>query len=262
VLTSSFWAGRNLGSVLTAGEAAALAATNCFDAVLDTDLGFSSLVNCAEAGGADAARTASRLFSFLDSGHTLKDAIGAGLGRLGMAPGNVEGSWHFHYDPIPPRPDTQPTDGSVGSGSGQGPGILLKRSNSTAAYYLVDGVAHHVPDGGTYICLAERVPTMFNVDEHEWAALVTTFGADAACPATGLPAQRSLTPETVRNFLLRTGDGSETYLVGTDGFRTPLFDGASHFNCLAESYLVWDWASAQELTRFQRHPTIAATGCL
>ena len=154
-------------------------------------------------------------------------------------------------------PTGQPPTGDIDQYSGV---RILKRSGSTASFVLdVNGVAHHIPDNGTYVCNARFMPTIFNVDDAEWASLVTGgVGTDATCPS-GEP--RNLSPSNPRDdFLLRLEDGS-IYIVD-EGYVVPLFSGQEHFDCLAESFLVWDFVTADEFSRFDRHPFVAARGCL
>ncbi|MGH9224202.1 MAG: hypothetical protein ACRD2W_10580 [Acidimicrobiales bacterium] len=151
--------------------------------------------------------------------------------------------------PPPPVPPTQPTDGRIG-GTSPTSGHLIKQPG-TPASHLVDRVARHVPFGNTYICLAERVPTRYEVDDTLRAELVDGLGPDATCPegVEGLEL-RSLPPGTAEGFLLRSGDGTKNHLV-VDGFRVSPFSAASHFSCLARSHLVWDWVTDAELDWFR-----------
>jgi hypothetical protein len=166
--------------------------------------------------------------------------------------------WEWTWDrgcvdaayPVPPG---QPTNGSDPTAAGT---LILKRSNSVATFVLdTEGVAHPIPDGGTYICNAYHYPVMWNVDDTEWASLVTSLGAPATCP-TG--PSRALFPDTTEDFIVRQSDGS-SFLVDF-GRRGPIISGDA-FNCLVERFLVWDWVSDDELEQIPRDPSIAARFC-
>jgi hypothetical protein len=186
--------------------------------------------------------------------------------RRRTIPANCVGEWNDAtwswpvntacVDAANPVPDDQPHDG--GTGQPATAQYMIKRVGSQASYVVDDQhVAHHIPDGGTYLCDAARLPVRYNVDDTEWAALVTAEGAPATCLTT--PA-RGLYADTVHNFLLRTSAG-DAYFVGTDGYRIPLFSGDEVWQCMTNKYLVWDAVTGTELERFQPHPSTVATGC-
>lgn len=170
-----------------------------------------------------------------------------------------DGVWAWSWDPdcvdaAYPVPPGQPINGSDPSAAGT---LILKRSNSVETFVLdTDGVAHPIPDGGTYVCNAHHYPVMWNVDDTEWASLVTSLGAAATCP-TG--PSRALFPDTTEDFIVRQPDG--TSFVVDYGMREPILSGEA-FNCLVERFLVWDWVSDDELEQIPRNSSIAARFCL
>lgn len=154
--------------------------------------------------------------------------------------------------------DGQPSDGSLASYTG----ARILRKNSGAAFILdTAGVAHPLVNGNSYICAAKYVPVQYGVDDGEFAAAAPGgIGSDAICPpASGTP--RNLAPGNPQNnVILRSGDGSEVYIV-QDGYLVALLNGASDFACFSERMLVWDWVSDEEFARFRRHPSIVASSC-
>jgi len=154
--------------------------------------------------------------------------------------------------------DGQPSDGTINGYTG----AKILRKNSGAAYILdTSGVAHHIADGNTYICASKYIPVQYGVDDGEFAAQTTGgIGTDAICPpASGIP--RNLAPGNPQNnVMLRSGDGSRTYIV-VNGYLVALLNGASDFACFSERMLVWDWVSNDEFGRFRRHPSIVAQSC-
>lgn len=173
---------------------------------------------------------------------------------------SLEGTVNFSLRPFLILPPQQPTTGDPDEWDGA---RILKRTGSSASYVLdTDGVAHHIPDGETYVCNAKHYLVEFNVDDAEWSEQVTAVGDDATCPSG---ADRALAPETLASVkvLLRRVDG-ETWL--TEDFNgaahlVPLFSGDAVFSCMVEKYLVWDQVDYDEHARFDNHPFIAATGC-
>lgn len=164
-------------------------------------------------------------------------------------------------DAAHPVSETQPRDGATGGSSptdSPGSRFLIKLSDGRQSYVLDNAnLAHHIPDGLTYLCNADYLPTWFDVDPDEYLAVVAGTAEDAGCPSG---TKRSLYPDTVANFLLRT-PGGDVYFVGTNGRRVPLFSGSAVFSCMADRYLVWDQVTPTELDRFMPDPSVAATGC-
>jgi hypothetical protein len=178
--------------------------------------------------------------------------------ELGLSPRSLDLTY------LAPTPASQPTDGNVGGGPVTTPPtgamLILKRANSTASYLLDSaGVAHHIPDPGTYVCLAGYWPVKYGLDDASFSALATSIGTDASCPPpVGSP--RQLTGADSTGFLLRTADGT-TYLVNSAGFRVPLFSGQAQFDCMAATHLVWDFVTATELRNIRTDPSQIGTGC-
>lgn len=176
----------------------------------------------------------------------------------------------FRLPPPPPRaaPDSQASNPDVNSPPEAG--YLIKSPGTPRSYYVVNRVAKHVPDGWTYVCLAQRVPTQFEVDEARFAELVDQISPDdATCPGRvehleerSIGAVRDDGTLLADGFLLRMENG-DAYLV-KEGYRVPLFSGPEHFQCLAATRLTWDIVTERELwgSRIKQHPYIVATGCL
>jgi hypothetical protein len=152
-----------------------------------------------------------------------------------------------------------PTDGNPATARGA---RILKRTGSTASYVLDEsGVAHHIPDGGTYICNAQHYLVQFNVDDAEWAAQVRSVGTDATCPSGK---GRGLGPKTVpAGVLLRLEEEGDMFLTSTwngESRLVPVFGGQEIFDCMVEKYLAWDWVTYDEYDNFRHHPIEAAVG--
>lgn len=169
--------------------------------------------------------------------------------------------------PTPPPSTGQPSGGgSANPGGSPMPdgGLIVKVSNGPASYFVDGaGVAHHIPDGGTYQCLADRYPVRYHLDPSRLGAFAPGgFGADATCPSTPVVV---VSPDTTsgaygfRNVLLRRFDGA-AWIVDGNGYRVSIVDGAS-FNCFAESYLVWDELTTAEIERFTPDSVIAGRFC-
>lgn len=163
----------------------------------------------------------------------------------------------------PPVPSGQGGDGSIGSGSGGSSGpagrMILKKKNSIESFVLDHGgIAHPIPDGGTYLCNAYVMPVRYGVDAAEFAgAAPGGVGSNATC--SNAPA-RSLSPASTRSYILRLASG-EAWLVDTLGRRTRILDGVNGFDCFAERFLVWDQVSQDELRRFSTVPGDVGTFC-
>lgn len=183
-----------------------------------------------------------------------------GIGVVGDEGNDIE--MRFKAPPAPPpRPAGQPTSGDLPSGSDSlPPNVILKRAGSSAAYWLdSDRDAHRIPDGGTYICLAQAMPVWFGVDDAEWTVAVrgNASAADATCPPAPA-APRSLSPDNAHDVLMRDTSGG-WYLIRDDGTRTYLLFEGSEPSCLFDNMLVWDHVTTIELARFDNRPADAGT---
>jgi hypothetical protein len=183
-----------------------------------------------------------------------------GIGVIGDEANDIE--MRFTGPPAaPPLPDGQPTDGGLPGGTDSlPPNVILKRAGSTAAYWLDSARnAHHIPNGGTYVCLAQVMPVWFGVDDAEWTAAVrgNAQAPEATCPPAPA-AQRSLSPGNASNVLMREPDGAWN-LVRADGTRTVLLFTGGEPSCLYDNLLVWDYVSTVELARFDIRTSDAGT---
>lgn len=275
--TSAYWATRNMGAVLGPVKAAALAASNCIGDVARENVSLHTLSDCAEGAGEQAAQAVSRLFTFLDSGHTLKDAIGAVGSRVGFS-GAVDGDWHFHRD-RPPSP--APPGGGSGSGTNPGGGpdgtILVDGgigiphdvgghgTHSGTVYVAVDhsGVAYgmnlaNALDYETYDCLARRYPMRSYLPPSKLAAYghlqesIYPATCDASIPVRNIPTNAT-------NFILREVTGTAWFIDGNSDLHW-IPDGFT-FICFAQAYYVLDHTPWEQIVRFQDPVYAGDVGC-
>jgi hypothetical protein len=231
---------------------------NCGWALTVNQVDMGSALNCAKTLGLNIGRKAISdvIDDFLfaaDATITLSDDL-----ALHLAPLDLHLSYIF---PPTDAPAWQPGSGNIPGGSGTTTGpFIVKRAGSTAAYVVDGGVAHHIPDGGTYICNAYHYPVRWGVDDASWAQLVTGVGADASCPSGPGRDLRPSNPAAI-NVLLRQPDGT-AYLVEPNGQRVPLLLDVSHpFECWAQDYMVWDWVSDQDINHFSSDPARIGAVC-
>jgi hypothetical protein len=159
-------------------------------------------------------------------------------------------------------PTTVPKNGAIEPVTGV---RIVKRVASRSAYVLRDGVAHSIPNGGTFICNAEYYPIEFNVPPAVWNKRVKAEGDDARCPAGRQP---ELGPATLATgyLLIERDEARETdprkgaWQV-VDGQRVPAPKEGPMFDCLSRRYLAWDYVSTQEIRAFPRHPTLRRARC-
>lgn len=237
------------------------------------------MVGCGYSLGASAASVRSSLNCaktlLLTGGETvLKSAVSIGLvvidGAITSADTlriNSSAPWDLrltYFAPPPPIPPSQPTEGSLDNPPPPAPGDaptpvrLLKVRGSNASYLLTsDGVAHPIPDGGTYICNARRLPVQFEIDP-ERLSQVAPGGIGEPTGCVDLP-QRSLQQGTVAGFLLRKSDGT-AYITNSRGQRALVFGNGS-FACFARTTPVWDFVTDAELARIPAEPSIAGRAC-
>lgn len=176
------------------------------------------------------------------------------------------GPWQVQLKNYPapaPVPPTQDTDSSVPpTTSPPAPGTartrILKMANSRVTYLLDrDGVAHHIPDTGTYVCNAVVYPAQWNVTAEQLEQIVVGgVGTDATCPSA---ARRSLTSNSAAGFLLRQADG-DAYIVNSSGRKEFVF-GYGSFDCFAQNALVWDLVTDAELSGVPNVPSSAGRMC-
>jgi DNA uptake protein ComE-like DNA-binding protein len=242
-------------------------------AVLNT-CGFSPAVSGA---GLEAALQCAKTYTLTDDHKpagtslstwaSIKKAISIGLFISSAAISAADtitvnlGDWNLSLtwrNPAPPTPSGQPTAGRFGAGNPPPTVRLVKLAGSNASFVRDgDGVAHPVPDGGTYICNTRAMPTQFNVADLGSVA-PGGVGSPATCP---LNAHRTLTSDTTRGFILRTAAGA-AYIVGDNGLREPIPNGAS-FNCFAANHLVWDYVDENtELPYVAADPSSAGRFCI
>lgn len=170
----------------------------------------------------------------------------------------INGDVRLVFNPppaAPQRPPEQPVDGGVSGADSLPPNVILKRAGSSASYWLDSGRnAHHIPDGGTYVCLTKVMPVWYGVDDAEWAAAVRGHAnaPDASCPPAPA-AERSLTPENSKNVLMRVVAEDDWYLIRGDGTRTLLLVDHEP-SCAFDDLLVWDYVTTIEIERFHKRP--------
>jgi hypothetical protein len=254
-LDAVFLATEHLGTVRALDVPATI--SDCLNTLNRASLGLGSVLGCAEQAlkeGKAPRRVVEAITRSLNAFTLFRD-----LNEVdALSDQSLDGTVTFRLRPHPEAPAGQPTSGDPNQAGTR----ILKRTGSTASYVLdTNGVAHHIPDGGTYICNAKHYLVQFNVDDSEWAAEVRSVGADATCP--GGPERVLAENAPLGTVLLRRPSG-ETYLTrqlnGTT-YLVPLFSGTSVFNCMVEQYLVWDQVTDAEYGRFAHHPFEAATGC-
>ena len=114
-------------------------------------------------------------------------------------------------------PATQPVGATVSTANaGQVSTFIIKMAGSPASYVRDSaGVAHPIPNGGTYICNANNYPTEYNVSPTTFNQLVRSIGSAATCPPAGNA--RQLTSRTADGYLLRDADGNAWVVQG--GYR-------------------------------------------
>jgi hypothetical protein len=173
-----------------------------------------------------------------------------------------EGNDRDNVNSARPGPTDVPKVGTVEPVTGT---RIVKRGASRAAYVVIDGVAHPVPDGRTYICSAEYYPVEFNVQAPVWNRRVKTEGHDTRCPVGPPP---EITPATLtdRYLLLEhdeapENDPREAIWQIVDGQRVPVPLHGPTFDCLTQRYLVWDYISEQKVRTFRRHPSLRTARC-
>lgn len=193
---------------------------------------------------------------------------------------DAAGTWDMTFRLPAPTPST------VSDGQASNPdattappsaGFLLKSPGTIAAYYVVDRVAYHVPDGGVYDCLAGKVPTQFEVEEERKPLFFDSYAdTDATCPGgvshianrqIGAYLKEDPSIRASEGFLIRRRDG-RAFLV-KDGYLVPVLTGDEYFECMARTRLTWDRVTDQELYEAdfgppgpkENHPSIVATWC-
>lgn len=171
---------------------------------------------------------------------------------------SIPGEVALVFEPPPPAPQLppgQPTDGGLSGADSLPSNVILKRAGSPASYWLdSDRNAHHIPDGGTYVCLSKVMPVWYGVDESEWTAAVRgdPDAPEARCPPA--PAEeRSLTPENSKNVLMRVVEDDAWYMIRPDGTRTLLLVDDEP-TCAFDDLLVWDFVTTIEIERFDKRP--------
>lgn len=177
-------------------------------------------------------------------------ADGVSLGMVGDDANDVRMQFNGPPEQVPPGFN----DGALPDGAASLPAtVMLKERDPSIAAYLRSGdrVAHHIPDGGTYECLAPNVPVWFGVDAGEFDAAIDGRGEEATCPpAPG--GRRDLT--MWRNVLLRDRDGGVWWYVRPDGNLVALNDGQDGPTCRFDDLLVWDMVTDEELRSLPGDP--------
>lgn len=267
VNTSAYWTTRNMNAVLSGGAATALAAANCIGDIARKRVGLRSIVDCAEGGGSESAAAASRLFSFLDGGYTLEDAVRAVGSRLGFG-GAVDGTWHFHRkQPLsPPRLGSGHGGGTNTQGGPDGAisfdgGINIPhdinghgpRSGTVYMVYDDSGVAYGMNlakplDYATYDCLARRHPmrSYLPIDKLADYGHFQESIYPASCDES-VPVRE--TPNNATNFILRETTGTSWFIDGNSDLHW-IPDGGT-FICLAQRYYVLDHTPWEQILQFE-----------
>ena len=177
-------------------------------------------------------------------------ADGVSLGMVSDDQNDVRMQFTAPLGPLPPGFN----DGGLPNGAASLPAnVVLKEPDPSIRSYLRTGnrIAHHIPNGGTYVCLAPNVPVWFGVDADEFEAATDSRGADATCPpAPGEPRDLS----KWRNVLLRDLDGGVWWYVRADGNLVALNDGQDGPGCRFDDLLVWDMVTDEELQSFPGDP--------
>jgi hypothetical protein len=154
--------------------------------------------------------------------------------------------------PPPPQPIQGRSDPDVRIIPSEG--YLIKVPDAPTSYYVTNRVARHVPNGGIYDCLADRVPTRYEVGPALFNELVDSISAqDASCPggvehltmaALGAWADEGQTTRRYEGYLVRLDDG-QGYLV-RNGLLEPIASDGGVFECLARTRWTWDRAGNAE----------------
>lgn len=154
------------------------------------------------------------------------------------------------------RPPAQPIQGPSDPDVSSIPpdGYLIKIPGAPTSYYVTNRVAHHVPNGGTYDCLADRVPTRYEVGPALFDELVDAVSSrDASCPAgvehlvvaaIGAWADEEQTKRRYEGYLVRLDDG-QGYEI-RNGLLEPIVSDGNVFECLARTRWTWDRAGTAE----------------
>ena len=265
--TSAYWSTRTMYEVVGKKAAVVLSSLNCFTAIAWENVSLGSLVDCAEGAGVEAAKAIGRVLVFLDSGHTLKDAMAAVKARLGWG-GPIDGEWHFHRHHAPAPP---PAGGGHGSGTNPAGGpdgtILVDGgigiphdvyghgTHSGTVYVALDGsgVAYGMnladeSDYDTYDCFARRYPMRSYLP----LAKLEAYGHrqesiyPAECNDT-VPIRHVAANAT--NFILREKTGT-AWFVDADSNLHWIASGGT-FICLAQRYYVLDHTPWAEISQFE-----------
>ena len=174
-------------------------------------------------------------------------ADGVSLGMVGDDQNDVRMQFN---GPVPNQPGLH--DGGLANGAASLPAnVILKVAGPARTTYWLDEdrVAHHIPDGMTYICLAETMPTWFGVDDAELSEAVDSYGDEAACPPSSAP-PRDLGPDTWRNVLMRHDGDSAWWYVRPDGNVVALLDHPDGPTCRFDDLLVWDFVADEDISAF------------
>jgi hypothetical protein len=231
--TAGFWAARTMNAVLPIDKARALAKLSCALDLVRSSVTYRSVVDCAESVGAKAAEAISRMFLFLDSGHTLMDSLDAAKARIGFGNGDVEVDWHFHrhQPPVSPAPGSEfggghNNDGGpdctiVSDGGINIPHDVNGHGTDSGTIYMVydnNGLAYGMnlanpADYAIYDCLARRYPMRSYLPISKLAAYghLQESVYDASCNEA-LPVR--IVPANATNFILRETTGTSWFVDG------------------------------------------------
>jgi hypothetical protein len=205
---------------------------------------------------AEIARAARRRARLLTNNQLFVALLGAVVGAIVSAVLTLELS-----DDERPRPG--PTEiARIGTIEPVVGTRILKREPTIKSYVLIDGVAHSIPDGATYMCSAIYYPVEFDVSASTWNKRVRSEGEQIGCPTGEQP---PLGPKLLGDRYLLIEPENEhqekrVWLV-VDGRIVPVPTSDDTFDCLARRYLVWDFVGADVLRKFPRHPTINRARC-
>ena len=171
-------------------------------------------------------------------------------------------AWYFAQDDGSTGDDTgtettlgdMPRDGEFESLS-QLPGALLVKvpAPDRSSYLRFNDTSWSIQTGPQYQCLADFLPTVFNLSDEGQEQLLSDRSPGAPTCPPGRTERRDLRPETIRNFLLFTGNGEDDkpwWFVNAEGELLDLTQ--PEFDCLTGRFLVWHWVSPEELDRFPR----------
>jgi DNA uptake protein ComE-like DNA-binding protein len=227
-----------------------------------------TVFNCGKTVALSGRKTVVK--SAISTGLLVADAAISSSDTLRVSTG---GPWDVHltfHRIAPPAGSGQSTDGTISGGSGGDSPVRLLKFDGTSASYVRDraGVAHPVPDGGTYLCNVYYMPTQFSIPQNQLSTVAPGgLGAPATCPSGETrslygadPATGTLRSRATVSFLLRKSDGT-AYLVNDKGQKALVF-GYGSFDCFAESYLVWDQVTDEDLAQFQNEPSVAGRACV